>query len=40
MLYECQVMSESIDAHLGLVVQYRHDIENHLMNFKNRLGVA
>lgn len=39
-LHKCQVMSESSHAHLGLVVQRWHDIENHLRSLKNRPGFA
>ncbi len=39
-LHECQVMSESSHIHLGLGVQWWHDIENHLRDLKNRPGFA
>ncbi len=34
-LHECQVISKSSHTHLGLVVQWWHDIKNHLRDLKH-----
>ena len=34
-LHECQVISKFSQAHLGLVLQQWHDIENYLRDLKN-----
>lgn len=39
-IHECQIMTESSNAHLGLVVQRWYDIENHLKTLRNRPGFA
>lgn len=34
-IHECHIMSESSNAHLGLVIQRWYDIENHLKTLQN-----